>query len=109
MIPKNQGLIVFSSKSENETNLRVTELIDFDNACWDNVALASHFDEETVAVILTVPLSFRWPSDSLFWWLNKSGTYSVKSGYWLGLLSHNHEVDSTNVAALRKLSRVPKA
>lgn len=44
------------------------------------------FHQDSVNAILAIPLS-RWSnSDILFWGRNKNGVYSVRSGYWLGML-----------------------
>ncbi|XP_057543436.1 uncharacterized protein LOC130821664 [Amaranthus tricolor] len=88
------------------SNLRVTELIDFNNAMWDADALAQYFDTNTAVAILTMPLSSQWPTDKLYWFLNKSGVFSMKSGYWLALLGHNTEADSFESVEIEKLWRL---
>lgn len=40
------------------------------------------FDEETVTEILTIPIGLPNTEDKLVWADNKSGVYSVKSGYF---------------------------
>lgn len=69
---------------------------------WNDDLLSTLFDDDTVNAILSIPLSTTWPGDKLFWWMNKNGIYSVKSGYWLGLLGHNHEDSNTDAATVRK-------
>ncbi|KAL2900568.1 hypothetical protein RDABS01_025650 [Bienertia sinuspersici] len=50
--------------------------------------VTQYFDEEDTNMILNTPISYWWPDDCLYWWLNPKGTYSVKSGYWLSKLGH---------------------
>jgi len=44
------------------------------------------FSEEAAAEITKIPLSTRDIADTLFWWPNKRGCFTVKSVYWLGML-----------------------
>lgn len=37
-------------------------------------------------MVLNTPLSIQSQNDSIFWWANSNGEYSVRSGYWLGRL-----------------------
>lgn len=83
--------------------MKVSELIDYANVCWDANVLAQSFDEDTAAAILSVPLPHRWPTDSLFWYLNKNDICYVKNGYWLGLLGHDHETTNSYDAAMCKM------
>ena len=69
-VPKDQNIIALTPGPANDPNLLVSELIYFDNACWDSDVLAQQFDEYIIAAILTVPLSYRWPTDSLYWFIN---------------------------------------
>ena len=55
------------------------------------------FDLAFVQAILVIPLSQRRSEDKLFWGYNKNDLYSVRSGYWLGMLSNRHESGVTNV------------
>lgn len=42
----------------------------------------------------------------MFWWRNKNGVYSVKSGYWLGLLGHQRESADATVEMDQTMWRV---
>ena len=46
-------------QSDIVSDLRVAELIDFNDATWDTDTLAQHFDTNAAATILTMPLSNR--------------------------------------------------
>lgn len=59
-----------------------------------------------MANILIIPLSRQWPSDVLFWPLNKNGIYSVKSGYWLGRSGHDDVMSNAEAAEASKLWRI---
>ena len=102
-IPKGHVLSDLGTQPDDYSNMLVLELIDYNTSCWDVVTLSNFFDAEIVDAILTIPLSNRWPNDNLYWWLNKNGKYSMKSGYWVGLLGHTHEDDNVVDAADKKL------
>lgn len=59
----------------------VSELIDTEFRWWDRGFIFHNFHREDAEAILRVPLSRRYISDSLLWIPNKSGEYSVSSGY----------------------------
>jgi len=44
------------------------------------------FSEEAAVEIAKIPLSPRDVNDTLIWWPNKRGYFTVKSAYWLGML-----------------------
>ncbi|XP_074297556.1 uncharacterized protein LOC141628296 [Silene latifolia] len=47
--------------------------------------LTSLFSEEEVNLVLEILLSKRMPDDQMYWWPSRSGEYTVRSGYWLGM------------------------
>lgn len=60
---------------------KVAELIDFENAAWKEDLLRSMFDYQIVSEILATPIGLPTTEDTLVWICNKSGSYTVKSGY----------------------------
>ncbi|KAL2936773.1 Protein translocase subunit SecA, partial [Bienertia sinuspersici] len=52
----------------------------------DSSAIVPTPREEDANLIRDIPLIHNPPSDERFWWPNKDGIYTVKSGYRLGLL-----------------------
>ncbi|KAK3222937.1 hypothetical protein Dsin_009962 [Dipteronia sinensis] len=49
---------------------------------WNDVLVRKSFSEEEAEAILSLPSSRMGIHDSFLWHYDKSGTYSVKSGYW---------------------------
>ncbi|XP_058776904.1 uncharacterized protein LOC131651249 [Vicia villosa] len=64
-----------------EPNATVSELIDQDLSCWNYEVVNNCFDPTEANHILSIPLSFRRPSDELIWHSEKHGCYSVRSAY----------------------------
>lgn len=65
-----------------DVNLRVRDLIDFQNRRWNLEVLQELFVPSDIRILLKTQLV---TSKEYFWvWkYNKSGAYTVKSGYWL--------------------------
>ena len=61
--------------------MTVVELIDLESRGWDQELIWQNFHHEDAEAILRVPLSFRDIHDTMVWSGEKSGVYSVKSGY----------------------------
>ena len=59
----------------------VAELINPVSRWWDREFILRSFNREVVEAILRVPLSCRYTPDTLFWLVEKSGEYSVRTGY----------------------------
>ena len=72
-------------------NLRVTDLIDFPNRCWNLERLEDLFYPRDMNLIL---MNKPVVSKDDFWcWLHtRNGDYSVKSGYWLANRLHNSDL-----------------
>ena len=85
-----------------DSTIREADLIDFNRGKWDINVLSQLFDGDTISAILSIPLSSNWSHDSLYWWLTKNGVYTVKSGYWLGLLGVPCHNSDPNDKFLRK-------
>lgn len=61
---------------------KVADLIDFEAATWKEDLLRSMFDDSLVKEIKAIPIGLPTTEDKLVWANNKSGTYTVKSGYF---------------------------
>lgn len=50
--------------------------------------MARLFERKVLEAILSIRLSHNSPKDTMFWWPEKEGLFSVKFAYWLGMLGH---------------------
>ena len=64
-----------------EEGMMVAELIDPVSWWWDREFILRSFNRKEAEAILRVPLSCRYTPDTLFWLAEKSGEYSVRTGY----------------------------
>ncbi|XP_075670478.1 uncharacterized protein LOC142640297 [Castanea sativa] len=64
-----------------EEDMKVSELIDQDSRGWDREFIWRNFHSDDAEAILRVPLSYRVISDTVVWIGEKSGEYSMRSGY----------------------------
>jgi len=71
---------------EFDPDQQVHDLIDVPSMEWNPEVIHQLFSNPVADRILSMPLSIRAPEDSLFWWPDKRGLFSVKSAYWLGKL-----------------------
>lgn len=60
---------------------KVAELINSESRLWEQTKIHALFDAQVAQEILSTPISIQPQQDKLIWMGNKSGTYSVKSGY----------------------------
>lgn len=67
-------------------NIRVGELINQETRTWKYDVIMESFDHVSAMAILAIPLSHSYDDDILYWGHTKHGLYSVRSGYWLGML-----------------------
>lgn len=74
-------------RTENLPDIKAGELIDADSGRWNVEMLNDLFDPWSIKRILSIPVVRDGGIDRMFWGLTKSGVYSVKTGYWLGMLS----------------------
>ncbi|XP_074289360.1 uncharacterized protein LOC141614514 [Silene latifolia] len=90
--------------------MTVADLIDTDQGCWNIEAARAVLTEADIDLLLQLPLSKRLPRDELFWWPTKDGSYTVKSGYWLGrrgsVSNANHETDEDTQSLWRMIWRM---
>ena len=61
--------------------MKVVELIDPISRWWDRDLIMRSFIQEEANAILRIPLSHRYTPDTLFWLAEKSGEYTVRTGY----------------------------
>ena len=61
--------------------LKVSDLIDLQNNCWNMEKLQELFYQEDIDRIMSMKTAFG-EEDYWVWVHNKNGSYSVKSGYW---------------------------
>ncbi|KAL6226980.1 hypothetical protein ACLB2K_000939 [Fragaria x ananassa] len=81
-IPVPYGFKPYSEPMEGLDDLKVVDLLDPDERGWQINLLRELFTEHEVELIAKIPLSLGNPNDRLVWHFDKSGRYSVKSGYW---------------------------
>ncbi|XP_019092333.1 PREDICTED: uncharacterized protein LOC109129144 [Camelina sativa] len=70
--------------------LKVQDLIDPVTKGWDSNSLQEHFFPRDIVLIRKIKPVVS-SSDYMCWQHNKSGEYSVSSGYWLEAQAHNAE------------------
>lgn len=87
-IPGDWTHIVPSPTTATNLDMRVCELLDFDNGCWNVDAVNATFIEDERQQVLDIPIPLKWRNDSRFWCPSLDGAYTVKSGYWLGRMGH---------------------
>lgn len=56
-----------------------------DNRQWNIDLICDHFDEETSATILQVPISQFCEIEKLIWNDSPSGSFTVKSAYYIAI------------------------
>ena len=87
-----------------DLDLKVFQLIDPHSKTWDPDILQDLFFQNDIDIISAI---MPVVSGSDFWcWLhNKSGDYSVRSGYWLGSKDHNNDI-FRNASALPSINPI---
>ncbi|CAL9215898.1 unnamed protein product [Arabidopsis halleri] len=85
-------------------DLKVKDLIDPISMSWDEDSLRKHFFPRNQAIIRRIKPATT-SQDFMVWLHNRSGEYSVRSGYWLA--SHNHNIElQIEAAALPSLNPI---
>ena len=74
----------------------MVDLIDHELHCWNSELVGDIFLPFEAKVIIAIPLSLVDTPDRLFWPMNRSGAYSVKSGYKLLRESDDTETPGTS-------------
>ncbi|KAL5565829.1 hypothetical protein UlMin_028993 [Ulmus minor] len=65
---------------------------------WDSSIIRESFHEDEAEAILSLPLPRRSTPDTLLWHYDKSGHYTVRSGYWLA--NKGRSVPSSSTVSL---------
>ena len=82
--------------------LKVSDLIDFQNKCWDLEKLEELFYDEDIRSILATKIAFN-EGDYWVWLHNRNGNYSVKSRYWF-INSYLRRLDNMEAEARPSLN-----
>ncbi|XP_050211430.1 uncharacterized protein LOC126661619 [Mercurialis annua] len=88
--------------NREEVPATVHELICQQSHRWKEELLKSLFIEEDVAAILSIPLPLSSVPDRQCWHHNRSGRFSVKSGYYIALNS-NQESHMSQVSEIPRV------
>ena len=64
----------------------VADCIDNSGSTWKHDVVSTCFSDDDCKSILQTPLSIFPGNDNRYWEHTKDGVYTVKSGYWFGLL-----------------------
>ena len=83
---ENNAHLVPSPHGNMNGEMRVSELLDFENGGWNVAVVNATFAGGERQWVLDIPLPLSWRGDSRYWWPTLNGTYTVRSGYWLGRL-----------------------
>lgn len=77
-------------------DIMVGDLMDQDTMQWRTDFIRSSFTHTSAEAILALPLCIWGCIDTLFWWYNRDGRYSVQSGYWLARSIHPRHYSNAN-------------
>ncbi|KAJ8438975.1 hypothetical protein Cgig2_018886 [Carnegiea gigantea] len=106
--------MVIMPKPSHLSSVRVCDLIDHDNACWQENLVREYFSPVDAEVILTMPLCASWPHDKLIWRYSLDGAFSVRSAYHMIVKSRTLGSEGSSHAqhnkwkALWKLCLLPR-
>lgn len=75
---------------DSDPNLKLSELINFKRGEWEEDVLRQVLREDDAKVVVRIPLSTRFPPDSVYKWHTSDGVFTTKSAYWLGTLGVNN-------------------
>ena len=95
---------VVSSRNNAFSDLRVSELIDTTNICWNSELLDQVFLPFKADAIKSIPLSSQLPTDKLIWAKSSNGLFNIKSAYKvaLELIAVSSSRSSSNDSHLRR-------
>ena len=80
-IPKLESFKATSPHVVHQHEERVSSLLDVANRCWDVAKVRAMFLPHEAVAVLSIPISFRLPEDSMSWAWSSNGKFSVKSAY----------------------------
>ena len=87
-LPSSSTYKVVSPRLNAPMDLRVSELIDMENRCWNIHLLQQLFLPFEVEEIRSTPLSNSLPSDKQIWTGTSNGLFTVRSAYKLAMESY---------------------
>ena len=95
---------VVSSRNNAFSDLRVSELIDTTNICWNSELLDQVFLPFKADAIKSIPLSSQLPTDKLIWAKSSNSLFNIKSAYKvaLELIAVSSSRSSSNDSHLRR-------
>ena len=91
-LPSSSTYKVVSPRLNSPADLRVSELIDSDNRCWNLHLLQQLFLPFEVEEIRSIPLSNSPPPDKLIWTGTSNGLFTVRSACKLAMESSGDSV-----------------
>ena len=74
-----------------DLDLKVKDLLDPVTKGWDTALLQEHFFQRDQDIIRRIKPAFH-SEDFMVWLHNRSGEFSVRSGYWLAAQNHDHDL-----------------
>ena len=80
-IPKLESFKATSPHADHQNEERVSSLLDAASRCWDVAKVRAIFLPHEAEAVLSIPISFRLPEDSMRWAWSSNGKFSVKSAY----------------------------
>ena len=80
-IPKLESFKATSPHAVHQNDDRVSSLLDVASRCWDVTKVRAMFLPHEAVAILSIPISFSLPEDSMCWAWSSNGKFSVKSAY----------------------------
>uniref|UniRef100_A0A7N2L004 RNase H type-1 domain-containing protein n=1 Tax=Quercus lobata TaxID=97700 RepID=A0A7N2L004_QUELO len=89
-LPSSSTYKVVSPRLNSPLDLRVSELIDMENRCWNIHLLQQLFLPFEVEEISSIPLSNSLPFDKLIWTGTSNGLFIVRSAYKLAMESYGN-------------------
>ncbi|VVA18748.1 PREDICTED: reverse mRNAase [Prunus dulcis] len=90
LLPPHQGYVVPLNTVPLNAPQLVSEILDGQTRTWNTQALAQYVSQDTIKLISEVPIGNLHREDIIVWPWNKSGLYSVKSGYNLQVVSASY-------------------
>lgn len=84
-LPKPTTFRLDFTNCQLDMDMKVRDLINWDNRSWKRDFLVSRVTEEDLDFILAIPVSLLPREDTLVWHYTNHGIYSVKTGYQLAL------------------------
>lgn len=80
-IPSGKLQASYLAAIEYDPYQRVSQLVDREIRCLNLDPIIDHLFEEEITAINSFPLSSEWEENKLTWPFEKSGNYTVRSGY----------------------------